>query len=393
MSRPVPAGSGDHGGNLLRAAARYGLPPEEFIDFSASLNPLGPPPGVIERLRARLGAGAARYPDPDATAARAALAARLGVPREAVLVTNGGAEAIHLAVRAALAGAGTPAPKAEAGGPAAGAGAPAPRPAPPRLVLPAPTFSEYARAARAVDAPVVRVPLSPDDGFRIDPDALAAVLRPGDLLFLANPNNPTGTLMSRADLERLVARAGATGATLAVDEAFLGFVAGGEALSLAARAAARPDLLVVGSLTKLYCLPGLRLGYAVATPERIAALAALQPAWSVNAPAQEALLACLEQADFAARTPAVVEAERTRLARALYTLPGLRAFPSRANYLLVDCRAAGRTAADLADALGRRGILIRDCGGFPGLDPHYFRVAVRGLRENEALVAALRDAL
>lgn len=377
MSRPAPGASGDHGGNLLRAAARYGLPPEGYIDFSASLNPLGPPPGVIERLRAGLGAGAARYPDPDATAARAALAARLGVPREAVLVTNGGAEAIHLAVRASLAGAGTP---------AAGA-------ALPRLVLPAPTFSEYARAARAVGAPVVRVPLSPDDGFRIDPDALAAALRPGDLLFLANPNNPTGTLMSRADLERLVARAGATGATLAVDEAFLGFVAGGEALSLAARAAASSGVLVVGSLTKLYCLPGLRLGYAVATPERIAALAALQPAWSVNALAQDALLACLEQADFTARTPAVVEAERARLARALNTLPGLRAFPSRANYLLVDCRAAGRSAADLADALGRRGILIRDCGGFPGLDPHYFRVAVRGPRETEALVAALRGAL
>lgn len=384
MSRPAPAGSGDHGGNLYRAAARYGLPPEGFIDFSASLNPLGPPHGVIERLRARLGAGAARYPDPDAIAARAALAARLGVPPGAVLVTNGGAEAIHLAVRAALAGAGAA---------AAGAGAAAPRPAPPRLVLPAPTFSEYARAARAVDAPVVRVPLSPDAGFRIDPDALAAVLRPGDLLFLANPNNPTGTLMSRADLERLAARADATGATLAVDEAFLGFVPGGDALSLAARAAARPELLVVGSLTKLYCLPGLRLGYAVGTPERIAALAALQPAWSVNAPAQDALLACLEQADFAARTQAVVEAERARLAGALDTLPGLRAFPSRANYLLVDCRAAGRTAADLADALGRRGILIRDCGGFPGLDPHYFRVAVRGPKENEALVAALRDAL
>ena len=352
-----------HGGDLERAAAAYGLPPERFLDFSASLSPLGPPDRVLAALRRALPL-VARYPDPEAAAARSALAARLGVSPAAVLLTNGGSEAIHLAVRALL------------------------RP-PARLVVAAPAFSEYERAAAAVRAEVVRVPQSPVDAFRLDPDALAAPLRPGDLLLLGNPNNPTGALLDAGPLAALARQARAAGAALAVDEAFLGFVAGGDGLSLARAAAAEPGLVVVGSLTKLYGLPGLRLGYLVAAPELLDRLAAAQPAWSVNGLAQVALLACLEDPDLPVRAAALVERERPRLAAALASLPGLRVFPSRANFLLVDCRGTGHAAAHLADALGRRGILIRDCADFPGLDAFYFRVAVRTAAENDRLVAEL----
>lgn len=356
--------AGRHGGRLEEAAARYGLPPEGFLDFSANLNPLGPPPALLDRLAGSLPV-VARYPDPEASAARAALAARLAVPPAALLLTNGGSEAIHLAVAASLA--------RRAG----------------RLVLPVPTFSEYERAALAVGAPVLRLPSRPEADFRPDVDRLASALAPGDLLFLANPNNPTGTLLEPDELDHLLRRARRAGAALAVDEAFLGFVPGGGERSLARRAAADPGLVVVGSLTKLYCLPGLRLGYAVAAPRALAALAARQPAWSVNGLAQAALLACLEEADWEARSAALVAGERPVLAAALAALPGLRPLPSRANFLLVDCRAAGRPAARLADGLGRRGILVRDCADFPGLDRYYFRVAVRTARDNTALVAAL----
>lgn len=358
-----------HGGNLAWAAARYGLPPERFLDFSASLNPAGPPPAVLHRLRRALAGGVARYPDPDCRAAREALADRLGVPPEAVLLTNGGAEAIHLAARWWFSGPGK-------GG---------------RMIVPAPSFSEYARAAAAAGAKVVYRVLDPAGGFRLEAAALAADLHPGDLVMVGNPNNPTGTLAPAGELNALHRLASTAGAALAVDEAFVPFTEGGANLSLASRAAREPGLLVVGSLTKYYCLPGLRAGYAVAPPGTVAALAALQPSWSVNGLAQEAILAAqaAEEADDPARLTTRLARARADLARHLAALPGLRVFPSDANFLLVDCRDTGRTAAEIADALGHQGILIRDCADFPGLGPYYFRVAVRTRRDHDALLAAL----
>ncbi len=360
-----------HGGNLAWAARRYGLPPESFVDFSASLNPLGPPPGVLERVAASLGDSACRYPDPECGWARNALAAHLGVPPENVLLTNGGTEAIHLAVRwwaSCVSGN---------------------RPGRGRVVLPIPTFGEYARAAAAAGAPVVHVPLAAEEDFRPSVPMLTAALRPGDLLFLCNPNNPTGALLARDELLEVWRRCLGAGAFLVVDEAFLPLAVGGEGHSLAWDACRGPGLLVAGSLTKTYCLPGLRLGYLIGPADAVAAAAAYQPGWSVSAPAQEALPACLEDTGYLARARLLITTELPLLARGLATVPGLRVFPSHANFLLVDCRGTGRTAAEWRDALGRRGLLVRDCGNFPGLDPFHFRVAVRRRRENEVLLASL----
>ncbi len=375
--RTVCDAAARHGGDLVGAAARFGLRPQDIADFSASLNPLGPPPGLRAILLQSLGGGdgytasaVAVYPDPESRAARQALAEHLGVMPGEVLLTNGGAEAIHLTVRwwAQRGGTGRP---------------------PGRVVVLAPSFSEYTRAGRAAGAEVLAVPLDPAAGFAFDPGAAAARLRAGDLLFVANPNNPTGQVVDPEATSFLLARAAEAGAFLAVDEAFLPFLPDAPRLSAVPLARRGPGLVVVGSLTKFFCLPGLRIGYAAGSAPVIAGLAALQPPWSVNALAQAAVPACLADAEYAEHTRALIARERRRLEQGLSGVPGLRVFPSTANFLLVDCRATGRTAREWYLLLGKRGFLIRDCADFPGLDPYYFRVAVRGPAENDALVSAM----
>lgn len=367
-----------HGGDVAAAAACFGLAPEDIVDFSASLNPLGPPAGVRTAIRAGLrGTGRAAspllsaYPDPASRAAREHLAKHLGLLPEEVLLTNGGAEAIHLVVRWwARQGSGS---------------------SPGRVVLPAPSFSEYARAARAAGAGVRFLTLDPASGFAWRPEALAARLRAGDLLFLANPNNPTGTAVDGSTIASLAALVDERGAFLAVDEAFLPFLPDDRERSAVPMVRRMPRMAVVGSLTKFYCLPGIRVGYAAACAATVAGLEAHQPPWSVNGPAQAAVPCCLADSAYAVRTRRLIARERRRLELGLSRVPGLRVFPGAANFLLVDCRGDGRTGAQWRLLLGRRGLLIRDCGDFPGLDPYYFRVAVRRPAENALLLAAIRE--
>lgn len=356
-----------HGGDRRWAAARYGTVPR--LDFSVNLNPLGPPPELLEALAANLGILAA-YPDPHAEGAAEALAAALGVPAEAVVVTNGGAEAIDLVFRWCR---------------------------PRRLWLPAPSFGEYARAARAAGAQVLWGRPRARGALRELPSPPAAA----DALALGLPANPTGYLPPPEQLAGLLARALRSGQTVVLDEAFLPFVRPDQhrlAFEGYRRAAAdRGGLVVVGSLTKAYALPGLRLGYVIAAPAVAAALRALQPPWSVNGLAQVALtLACGPLRDhcnqWLERARRLVEVERTRLAAGLNRL-GFRPLPSEAPFLLVDALPTGWDARRWTDALARRGCLVRFAGNFEGLDDGFLRVSVRRPDENDALLAAAAEIL
>ncbi|MFZ5814749.1 MAG: threonine-phosphate decarboxylase CobD [Bacillota bacterium] len=338
-----------HGGDLVAASRRWGIPPERFLDFSANINPLGPPPAALEAARSAL-AGVANYPEPFARSLRAALARHHGLPEEAVLVGNGAAEVLYLLLRQA-------------------AGR--------RVALPAPGFAEYGRAARAAGAELLTYP--PD---RPTPPP---GLRQGDWLILCNPHNPTGGIY---DPGQVLALAEQTPATLLVDEAFIDLTEPGEAGSVIPAVLRRPNLVVARSLTKFYALPGLRIGYAVAPPAMVAALDGARDPWSVSSLAQAAALAALADEAFAARTREWVRAERPFLAAALAGLPGYTVCPPAANFVLV---RAPQPAHAVQERLGPQGILIRDCRSFEGLTPFHMRLAVRTREENLRLLEALRS--
>lgn len=361
MNRPrvLPETPPPHGGDVYQLARDLGVPVRELLDFSANINPLGYPPGIVAAVLAAL-EEICHYPDRRCAALRQDLSAYHGLSPEQILVGNGSTELIYLIARAL--------------GPAKG-------------LIVAPAFSEYEQALGAAGVPV-------DFHFtgEVDNFTLAGPLDPrgADLVFLANPASPSGALMRPESLLELAAALDAAGVFLVLDEAFIDFM---EEASLKTGLARFPRLLVLRSFTKFFGIPGMRLGYLLAAPELIDRLAAVQEPWSVNTMAQAMGRACLADGDYQARTRTLVREEREYLLAQLARLEGLTAFPSAVNYILVKNTRPGWTAAGLRkEMLGQR-VVIRDAANFRGLDERFFRIAVRRREENDRLLKALEHCL
>jgi threonine-phosphate decarboxylase len=346
-----------HGGQVLALARALGCPPAAILDFSASLNPLGPPPEALAAARTALDE-VCHYPESDAAVLAQALAAQHDLPHACVLAGAGATEFIFLIPRVLR---------------------------PRRVLLVEPAFSEYRPVLLQVGAIVNTFLLSADDDFRLDPAALVAALHPDtDLVWLANPINPSGTGYSR---ELLLALADALPVTvrLLVDEAFIDFV---PALSIVEQVAIRPNLIVLRSLTKFYALAGLRLGWLAAAPQLAAQLAAGREPWRLSTPAIAAGLACLQATALRAATLQAIPILRHELSAGLTRL-GCQVYPSVANYLL--CRLPDRapSAGEVMAQLCRQRILVRPCNDFKGLDERFLRLAVRSAADNRHLLATL----
>lgn len=351
----------EHGGNVLQTARELGLAPEDILDFSASINPLGIPDGVREAILASL-ARLQYYPEIDGGSLREALAVHHRLPPEHFLPGSGSTELIYLLPRVLR---------------------------PRRALLVAPCFSEYARSLGQIGCAVEFAPLSPADGFDFASEPLLHRLaRDTDLVILANPNNPTGRAVAPEILLELAARLPER-TLLLVDEAFVDFC---PEYSLLPHLDRTRNLLVLRSLTKFYAIPGLRAGYLAGPPALLAPLAQAREPWTLSTPALCAARACLDEEEFRRRTWELLPQWRTQLMQGLSSL-GWEVVPGAANYLLGRLPDGVPGAGELTAKLRTRGILIRDCGNFPGLDERYARVAVRLPEENRRLLRALRAAL
>ncbi|BAS29331.1 threonine-phosphate decarboxylase CobD [Limnochorda pilosa] len=357
-----------HGGDRLEASRRYGRPGDRFVDLSVNVSFTGPPRAVREALRAAA-EEVERYPEPRAARLRARLALREGVPEGSAMVGNGASELIYLLASALAAG-------------ARGR----------RFLVPSPTFGEYRRALEGHGIAVREVPL-PWESFALPVEVVEQELQEAAGLFLCNPNNPTGRLEPREVLLPLARAAAARGAWLVVDESFLPFAPQGEEDSLVPEVARLPNLVVLRSLTKLHAIPGARLGVAFGPPELVAAMEARRDPWSVNAFAQAAGHALLDAAADLGRLRRDVARAREALVREMEGVRGLLPRASSANFLLVEVTAPGWRAPAVVDALGRRGILVRDCRSFGPIGERFFRTAVSGRPARDALTAALGDLL
>jgi len=348
----------DHGGNVFAVARDLGIPSEELLDFSASINPLGPAPGVREAVYAAFDR-VVHYPDSGAVALTKSLSHLHGVAAANICVANGSTELIYLL------------PRLIPGK---------------RALIVAPPFAEYARAFALAGWEIEYFQLSPTHGFALDLRELGTVLEKGyDLLFFCNPGNPTGKLFPRDEIRRVDRLCHAAGTFLVVDEAFMDFCeeeSSKDAIVKGERG------IILRSMTKFYALPGLRLGYAIGADRLIGRLQEIRGPWSVNTLAQAAGLASLADNGYRERTLRLIAAERDFLSAGLRAIAGLVPYPSAANYLLVEIRG-GISAAELQERLMAEHILIRNCDNFVGLAERFFRVAVRGQQENERLLAAL----
>ena len=354
-----------HGGDLKKIASRYQLDVAEISDFSININSLGMPAAAALAARESI-AACGVYPDIRYEALRDALSRHYSLAPEHILPLAGAAEGIFLTASALRQH--------------------------PAVIL-TPAFNEYEAAASGFGSVIGKVPLrEQEDGFALPTefaprDAAGSPLA-APVVYLGNPNNPTGHLTNRSQLLTLARKLAQGGGVLVVDESFLDFLPERREYTLLQEAPRQPNLLVLVSLTKFFAMPGLRIGFAAGSQGLLRQLAAIQPSWSIAAPAAAAGVAALNDPAFIQATHAWVTEERAYLSQALAAFPGMRVFPAAANFLLLDVTATGQASVWWQEALLRQGFLVRLCEDFDGLAGRGLRVAVRLHQDNVALVAA-----
>lgn len=359
-----------HGGNVHAAARELRRGFHRLLDFSASINPLGPSASALQAFNRALPL-LRHYPDPTCWDLRQTLAVHWRRPAEEFLIGNGSTELIHLLPVALQIR---------------------------HLLVVGPTFSEYATAMTRSGGRVSMVMADRADGYRPPIEDLQALLQgisrgenrrlPIDAVLLCNPNSPTGQACDAAVVRTLARQAARRGLWFLVDETFAEYCSDASILSQAPLA----RTIVLRSFTKFYGLPGLRVGYVTAMPRLIERVAAHQPPWSVNMPAQRAAAAALRDVRHARLSLRVMDRERARLLKGLGRLPGCSAYPSAANFILMELPVSV-TAGTMVAALRREGLLIRDCSQVPGLNTRSVRVAVRTEAENNRLLKAFSGIL
>ncbi|HDQ39529.1 MAG TPA: cobyric acid synthase [Desulfonatronum sp.] len=348
-----------HGGNVWRLARQLRCRPEEILDFSASINPYGPP-FWLNTLLAEASETLRHYPDPDCHDLLQAAAGHYRVQLDELVADNGTAEIMHRLV------------------PLLGLT---------RAVVPVPSYGDYEQVCVLNNITVQRMALCPKNGFALDWDQLHASLAQPALVFLGQPNNPTGQIFTAETLRRTALAHPQS--CFIVDEAFADFAPDLERLT----ENRPPNVAVLLSLTKFYALPGLRIGMAAMDAQLARRYKKHCPAWSVNTLAQAAGTRCMDDEVFRCLTRERITTEAQRLRQRMEHLPRLRVFPSHANFLLCQTLSSDLNAPILAQKLLQKRIAIRACHNFIGLDQRYFRVAVRLPEENDLLCEALEGIL
>jgi len=348
-----------HGGIDYAELETLGIAPQEVLDFSANLNPLGPPPGVMEALSCvsyELSEAISHYPDSGACQLRYALAGKLGIKAENILVGNGSTELIRLTALAYF-----------------GKGQ--------QVLIAKPTFGEYQVACQIAGASLIKQQLLEENDFQLNVDETVKLIkqhRPKGI-FISNPNNPTGRHLLQADFEKILDAS--KDSLVVLDEAYISFV---DSHWSSLNMIEGNNLLVLRSMTKDYAIAGLRLGYGVAREEIIVTLRRICPPWNVNALAQKAGIIAMNEEGYLKRCQIELREAKNYLVAELSSL-GLSPLPSEANFFLVKVGDASKFRHELL----KRKMLVRDCSSF-GL-PQYIRVAPRTLPECQRLVDAVRE--
>ena len=357
-----------HGGNPWELIRRDGFSKDDILDFSVDVNPLGFPAAVRSTILEHLD-DIRCYPDPDAQELRDAIAAHHRIPVETILPGNGAAELISLLARCRHVK---------------------------RALIVVPTFGEYEWAVEQAGATPVLVQTAEADGFRLDVahGDWAQGVQDVELAFLCNPNNPTGVVAPKDEIFEIAHRCRETGTLLVVDEAFVEFVEQPTEVSVIPDAMHLGNVVVLRSLTKFFAIPGLRLGYLVASSAVVEDLRALQSPWPLNTFALAVGVQLFRELDDTDRSRRAVATLRDEVCRSLCAIPGLEPFPSVTNFILCKLTTSELTSSALSERLAHQGILIRNCDSFTGLESgRFIRIAVRTQEDNARLVAALRELL
>lgn len=336
-----------HGGDIYRNSVK--------IDFSVNVNPLGIPEAVKTALYDAV-ESCSNYPDISAEKLKTVVSGMLQVPEKYILFGNGASELFMAIVHGIR---------------------------PKKTVIPVPSFYGYEHAVEAVHSEVVYYKTAEEQEFCLDEKFLGVLTDEVDLVFLANPNNPTGNLMEREYLMKLLHHCRDKGIFVVLDECFIEFC--NLKSSMLKELAQFENLLLVRAFTKIFSIPGVRLGYLVCSNAMLLENIQRQiPEWNISGFAQAAGCACGKQFAFITETVDYIRKERQFLKEGLRKL-GIRVFSGNANFLLV------QSELPLYQGLLEKGILIRDCGNFRGLGKGFYRIAVKSREENEVLLKMMGE--
>jgi threonine-phosphate decarboxylase len=349
-----------HGGNIYEVAERMGVSPEAVLDFSASINPLGPPPHLLDQFNQYFNR-LQHYPDIHNRSLTEAIAEFHGKSTQQIVTGNGSTELIYALPRALHVR---------------------------RALIVLPTFSEYQRAFASQNVELIKIFTAAESCFQPTVEQLARAVEEfqPDAVLLTHPGSPSGVTLPSAVRSWLVQKGREGSFHLIIDEVFADFC---EEESLKGLLDELDQLVIIRSMTKFYGIPGLRLGYLMTSESIANKVRHLLPPWSVNTYAQIAGAYCLEQRQYRARSLAFMDGERKDFIAALQRLEGCRAYPGKANYVLVELDSSLPKAAKLQmDLLLSDRILIRDCSSFEGMGERHVRFAIRLPHENKRLLEA-----
>lgn len=335
---------------------------KNIIDFASNSNPNGASKKALQAVKNSLNK-ISQYPDSDCTKLRKALAQYNNITPENIIAGNGSAEIIRLFCEVFL-------NKGDS------------------VLIPVPTFSEYEANARLFGGRVKNIKLNPDNNFKINSDEINDKNQNNKqkIIFLCSPNNPAGQSISKKDVMKIAVENPET--YIFLDEAFIEFT-GKE--SLAGEVEKYKNLFILRSMTKFFALAGLRIGYGIGNKDLIEKLSDAKLVWNINVFAQVAGLECLKDREYIKNSKLLIEKEKQKLFKKLSNFPKLNVYPSDANFFLINIEKTGLKASDMKKKMLEKGILIRDCSNFKGLDENYIRVCVRTRDENEKLVDLMEN--
>ncbi len=354
MLNALPAASRIHGGLMEEELNALGINPSEVVDFSVNTNPYGPCPAVVEAVR---NAPVERYPDPTAALARRAIARMHNRPPEEVVLGNGSCDLLWSLARVLV-------------GPTT------------TVAVVEPTFAEFRAACEAAGGQVVEWRAEAQNSFAVDMSAVQDLVQRygASILYICSPNTPTGAQVRALEVKKLAHAHPHT--TVILDQAFISLSDHSEDGDIKLPA----NVICVRSFTKDHSIPGVRVGYLLASPEVASRVERVRPAWTTSAAAQSAAVAACRETEFVAKSKTRILADRDYLMAALPRL-GLRPVPTSTMFFLVPVEPS----EELRLRLLRRRVLVRDCSSF-GL-PGYIRICARPLADCSRLLSALKEEL
>lgn len=352
-----------HGGNIYSASEIYRKKLEDIMDYSANINPLGLPEGIKELIISSI-ESLVNYPDPDYKELKFNISRYLNIDEEQIIPGNGASEIIHLLFEVLPVK---------------------------RILIPAPCFSEYAQAANNAGLDTEFFMLQEAKNFKLPVDELLDRVKCGfDALLLCNPNNPTSVLLSVDELYKILHITSTRGIYVILDEAFIELTIGGNSNSMVAYLKEFNNLFIIRALTKIFAIPGLRLGYGLSNIELIKAMWKKKLPWSVNIIACNVAKILNNCREYLEDTNSWLIDEKERFYKELTSINGLKVFEPQTNFILFKIQLPSLRACELKEKMAQNGILIRDASNFIFLNDKFFRAAIKDKESNDKFLKILR---